>query len=315
MKRSDEAGRISRLCAALARITASLDPETVLREIVEGARALTSARYGSITTVDESGGPQDFVTSGLSAEGKLRLTNCLPDGLRLFEHLRDQEAPLRVDDFPAHLRSVGLSEEMGLCRTFQGTPIRHRGVHVGNFFVGDKEGGGGFTDEDEELLVLFASQAAGAIANARAHREERRARAGRAREAGAADYIVKPFSAAELTARVRAALRRTDGAEPFVLGDLAIDYERRLVSIGGRPVELTATEYELLRTLSVNAGRVTSFDSLLRKVWARREDADVQSVRNFVKKLRRKLGDDPASPAWIRNVRGVGYSMPKPDEA
>ena len=137
----------------------------------------------------------------------------------------------------------------------------------------------------------------------------------RALEAGAADYIVKPFSAAELTARVRAALRRTDEAEPFVLGELAIHYDQRLVSIGGRPVELTATEYELLRVLSLNAGRVTSFDSLLRKVWARREDADVQSVRNFVKKLRRKLGDDPASPAWILNVRGVGYKMPKPGEA
>ena len=137
----------------------------------------------------------------------------------------------------------------------------------------------------------------------------------RALEAGAADYIVKPFSAAELTARVRAALRHSEGAEPFVLGELAIDYEQREVSIAGRPVELTATEYELLRILSVNAGRVMTFDALLRQVWAQREDAGVQAVRNFVKKLRRKLGDDPASPTFIHNVRGVGYRMPKPGEA
>ena len=136
----------------------------------------------------------------------------------------------------------------------------------------------------------------------------------RALEAGAADYIVKPFSAAELTARVRAALRRREGTEPFVLGDLAIDYEQRRVTVSENAVELTLTEYELLRALSLNAGRVTTYDSLLRKVWSAREGADVQRVRNFVKKLRRKLGDDAASPAWIRNERGVGYRMPRPDD-
>ena len=756
MKKSDETGRISGLFGALARIASSLDPETVLREVVESARALTSARCGVITTVDESGEPREFVTSGLGAEEELRMRSCLPDGLTLFEHLRDQESPLRLGDFPAHVRSLGLSEELAVCRTFQGTPMRHRGAHVGNFFVGDKEGEGGFTEEDEELLVLFASQAASAVANARAHSEEQRARAHlealvetspvgvvvfdartaepvtlnrearrfidalggagsaardllgeltarlsdgreltldqlrnaetqrgaevelsvpggrrvrmlvnatpirigeevesvvvtmqdlapieelerlrieflgmvshelraplasikgstttllnapreferaetrgfiriidkgadqmqdligdlldagrvhagtlsvdpeavevaelveqarttfssgggrqalrvdlapdlprvmaderrivqvlnnlignaarhspesspievgaaregdgvalwvadegrgfapeqlprlfrryaegdaagfglglvvcrglveahggriraesagpglgarftftlqaeeaaaaapranggmreattvlvvdddpetlrhvrealiaagyavlltdaldeaarlvrterpdlalldlmlpgrdgiefmqdtpgmadlpvifisgygreetivRALEAGAADYVVKPFSAAELTARVGAALRRREGAEPFALGELVIDYERREVAVGGRLVELTATEYELLRTLSVNAGRVMTTDALLRRVWARREDATVQAVRNFVKKLRRKLGDDAASPSFIQNVRGVGYKMPAPGEA
>ncbi|MCY4384219.1 MAG: hypothetical protein OXE44_13830 [Nitrospinae bacterium] len=80
-----------------------------------------------ISTVDESGGPKEFVTSGLNAEEELRLTNCRPDGLILFEHLRDQEAPLRLGDFPGRLRSLGLSKEPGLYRTFQGTLVRYRG--------------------------------------------------------------------------------------------------------------------------------------------------------------------------------------------
>ena len=757
--------RISRLGAAILRIIASLDVDTVLCEVVDSARALTGARNGVITTVDEAGRPQDFVMSGLTPDEEHGMMGWLPDGLRLFEHLRDLEAPLRCDDFPAYVRSLGYSPDLIPCTTFQGTPMRHRGVHVGNFFLGDKQGGGGFTDEDEELLVLFASQAAAAIVNARTHRDERRARADlealvetspvgvivldaqtglpmtfnreakrilgalldpdrsledlrevltarladgrevtldelkdaetmravevelsvpdgrsirmlinvtpirfgdgeiesvvvtlqdlaplealerlraeflamvshelrvpltsikgstgallsgartldaaearqfvriidgqadqmgvligdlldagridtgtlsvtpepvevaalvdrartaflsgggrrtlrielapelprvmaderrivqvlgnllsnaarhspesspihvgavrdrlevaisvsdegrgvaperlphlfrryadigggerdreaagfglglvickglveahggriraesagpgtgtritftlpaaaedrvpaastggspapepvsvlvldddpetlrqvrdalaaagyaplvtgepeeaarllaekkphlvlldlvlpgadgielmrsmpemaglpvifvsayghdetivRALDAGAADYIVKPFSASELTARVRAALRRRDGAEPFVLGALAIDYERRRVSVAGRVVALTRTEYELLRALSLDAGRPVTYETLLRLAWGERNGTGVRRVRNFVKKLRAKLGDDAASPAWILNERGVGYRMPGPGE-
>ena len=89
----------------------------------------------------------------------------------------------------------------------------------------------------------------------------------RALEMGAADYIVKPFSATELTARVRAALHRRAEPEPFLLGDLAIHYEQRRVTLRDRPVRLTATEYEILRVLSLSAGRVATYDVLLRKVW------------------------------------------------
>ena len=134
----------------------------------------------------------------------------------------------------------------------------------------------------------------------------------RALEAGAADYIVKPFSPTELTARVRAALRRRNAPEPFVLGELAIDYARRQVSVAGRPVRLTVTEYELLRVLSVNAGGVSTYGSLLRQVWGKADTGDPEPVRNFVRKLRRKLGDDAAEPAYIRNERGIGYRMPEP---
>ena len=131
----------------------------------------------------------------------------------------------------------------------------------------------------------------------------------RALETGAADYIVKPFSPTELTARVRAALRGRAEPEPFVSGDLAVHYERRQATMAGRPVRLTATEYELLRVLSLNAGRVTTYDTLLRQVWGRRETDDTELVRTFIRKLRRRLGDDAASPSYIQTERGVGYRM------
>ena len=134
-------------------------------------------------------------------------------------------------------------------------------------------------------------------------------------ESGAADYIVKPFSPTELVARVRAALRRHGEPEPFELGDLAIDYGRRRVTVGGEPVVLTATEYELLRVLSLNAGRVVTYDTLLRRVWSGREDSDANLVRIFVMNLRRKLGEPAADPTWIFNERGVGYRMAEPQPA
>ncbi len=136
----------------------------------------------------------------------------------------------------------------------------------------------------------------------------------RALESGAADYIVKPFSPTELVARIRAALRRHAEPQPFVLGALAIDYERRRVTVGGKAVELTATEFELLRLLSLHAGRVVTFETLLRRVWAKRENPNANRVRIFVRTLRHKLGDDAADPAYIRNERGVGYSMPSPGD-
>ena len=135
----------------------------------------------------------------------------------------------------------------------------------------------------------------------------------RALEAGAADYIVKPFSPTELVARVGAALRRIARPEPFELGTLAIHYEAHRVTVGGHDVALTAKEYELLRVLSLNSGRVVTYDALLRRVWDGRKEGDMDLVRNFIKKLRAKLGEDAANPTWIFNVRGVGYRMPRPD--
>ena len=178
LRRENEAqrDRISRLSAAVLRISASLDLDTVLREVVESARALTGARRGVITTHDERGQARDFVSSGITPEEHRQL-RAWSDGPRLFEHLRDLSGALRVPNLPAYLRSLGLSSDVLSSKTLQGTPMRHRGEHVGNFFLGDKEGGQEFTDEDEEVLMLLAAQAATAIANARVHQDERRARA------------------------------------------------------------------------------------------------------------------------------------------
>ena len=168
--------RVSALSAASLRISASLDLETVLNEVVDSARALTGARFGAIATIDETGAPQDFVTSGFTEEEHRRLAEW-PDGPRLFEHFRDLPGPVRIADVPAYVQELGFPTDRLPSKTFQGTPMRHRGVHVGNFYLVEKEGGKAFTDQDEEILVLFASQAATAIANARAYRAERRARA------------------------------------------------------------------------------------------------------------------------------------------
>ena len=178
LRRENEAlrARIAALSAASLRISASLDLETVLNEIVDSARALTGARFAAIATIDEAGAPQDFVTSGFTADEHRRLAEW-SEGPRLFEHFRDLEGPLRIADVSAYVQALGFPTDRLPSKTFQGTPMRHRGVHVGNFYLVEKEGGEAFTDEDEEILVLFASQAATAIANARTYRAERRTRA------------------------------------------------------------------------------------------------------------------------------------------
>ena len=168
--------RIDALSTAILRTNSSLDLATVLQEAVDTARALTAARYGIITTVDEAGEVREFVTSGFTPEEKRQFAEW-PDGPRLFAHLRDLPGPVRLADLPDYVRALGFSADLMRSKTFQGTPMRHRGVHVGHFFLAGKEGAPQFTGEDEEVLVLFASQAATAIANARAHRDEQRARA------------------------------------------------------------------------------------------------------------------------------------------
>ena len=139
----------------------------------------------------------------------------------------------------------------------------------------------------------------------------------RALDMGASDYVVKPFSPTELAARIRAALRRrvapyeAEPSEPYDTDGLNIDYARRRVTLAGRPVELTATEYALLYELSVHAGRVLTHDMLLQRVWGPERAGEPWQVREVVKRLRRKLGDDAQDPTYIFTEPRVGYRMGK----
>lgn len=130
-------------------------------------------------------------------------------------------------------------------------------------------------------------------------------------DAGADDYIEKPFGVGELLARLRVALRhriQREGAEPVVnAGDLEVDLVRRLVSRAGEPVRLSPKEYDLLAALIEGDGRVLTHRQLLTAVWGPAHAHDVQYLRVFVGQLRQKLESDPAQPKHIRTEPGVGY--------
>ena len=172
--------RLSRLSEASLRINESLDFDTVLQGVLDSARALTSARHGVMTLFDEAGRVQDFLSSGLTAEETEQLW-LMPEGACILESLTSISEPVRVPDLLEHVRALGFTGfsipfPLRVFR-FMSAPMFHRGDHVGHVFVGGKDGGEEFTQSDEETLVMFASQAALVIANARTHREERRVRA------------------------------------------------------------------------------------------------------------------------------------------
>ncbi len=138
----------------------------------------------------------------------------------------------------------------------------------------------------------------------------------RAFDLGAADYVVKPFSPVELGARIRAALRRRETPEPvrpYVTGDLSVNFTERLVTVGGRKVDLTAIEYAMLAELAAHGGTVLKYEHLLRRVWKMEGDADIRPIRTALSSLRRKLGDAADNPRYIHTETRVGYRMPRPE--
>ena len=130
-------------------------------------------------------------------------------------------------------------------------------------------------------------------------------------DAGADDYLTKPFGIEELLARIRTAMRHVaPAAEPvFTTGELTLDLARRVVLAGGHEVQLTPTEYDLLRVLAMHAGKVLTHRHLVRELWGPNAPDDLHTLRVNISNLRRKIEPDPARPRYVVTEPGVGYRL------
>mgnify|MGYP000852383135 FL=1 len=130
---------------------------------------------------------------------------------------------------------------------------------------------------------------------------------------GADDYITKPFSIEEFLARLRVALRKRDLSSDeesiFVDGELVIDYSAGIARLSGKELQLTGTEYRLLCLLAQNVGKVLTHNYILKKIWNSSSNKDRESLRVFMRNLRKKIEDDPSNPRYIQTQGGVGYRM------
>ena len=243
--------RLSRMSEAILRINESLDFDTVLQEVVDSARALTAASYGAITVPRDRGEQPDFIVSGLTPDEHQGLWD-MPQGLGFFEYLSGVEAPLRVSDIAGHLGALGMPvfSPPVAASALLVAPLRHRGAGMGTIYLAHEAADREFSQEDEETLVMFASQAALVIANARRHREEQQARADLETLVDTSPVGVVVFAAGTgaVVSFNREALRivdglRSPGQSPEQLLEV-VTFRRA----DGREVSLT--EYPLARALS-----------------------------------------------------------------
>lgn len=174
----------------------------------------------------------------------------------------------------------------------------------------------GLPDRDGQALIpdlRALSRAPIIVLSVRADEREKV----RALDAGANDYVVKPFGMPEFIARLRAALRvqhPTAAAAVYKVGELEVDVARHRVAVAGVPIKLSRREFDLLAMLVAHPGRFVTHRQLLRQVWGPGHEEDTQYLRVYVRQLREKLGDDPARPRFIENEPGVGYRLLEPRE-
>ena len=178
----------------------------------------------------------------------------------------------------------------------------------------------GLPDQDGSNFITFArqySQTPILVLSARTTDDDKV----NALDTGANDYVTKPFSSAELLARVRSALRNRryddqDGVlgDTFDVADLHIDFSRRIVTLSGREIRLTQTEYNIVNVLAHHAGRVMTYASIIRAVWGTADDGSIKKLQVNLANIRKKLGERPGDRRYISNELGVGYRMISDDE-
>ncbi|MZP29946.1 response regulator [Heliobacterium undosum] len=131
-------------------------------------------------------------------------------------------------------------------------------------------------------------------------------------DAGADDYVTKPFGMGELLARIRVALRNTMGKEEkpvILLGGLSIDLARRMVAVDGEEIKLTPTEYEMLKLLAVNQGKVVTHRQILRHIWGKAYEQETHYLRVYIRQLRQKIETNPSQPQHLITEPGIGYRL------
>ncbi len=257
--------RLSLLSEASLHINESLDFETVLQGVLDSARVLTHSKYGVMTLTDVTGRARDCVASGMTPEQSRQFWN-MPDGLRFFAAMQKIREPLRLRDFHSHTREMGLPEfrppiPVGDVLTFLAAPVRHRGESVGVIYLAEKEGGASFTQEDEDTLVMFASQAALVIANARRHRDEQKAKADLEAVINTSPVAVVVFDAA--TGKIESINREAARIRDFfAIESLSRDEILRALTVqraDGR--EVSMQKLPLIETLS--AGEIVRAEEIV----------------------------------------------------